>query len=146
MHPVEHRGVRVPGATCPKCGSSDGRRLSLIYEAAVSPPDGALSEQASAHGAGARRVPTPPHLSKQAAPPSRKHDALWSVAALAAMIISVGTAQNPDARTAIASAIVAGAIYFAIRSRRFNRDVFPRLHTQWERSVMCPRCGTVYEA
>ena len=70
---------------------------------------------------------------------------LWAVAAVAAAVIALGTLADPDVRTTAAAGILVLAVIFAIRSRRFNRHVFPRLHAQWERSVMCGRCGTVYE-
>lgn len=61
-------------------------------------------------------------------------------------MIVAGTAESPDVRTAIALGVALAAVYFAFRSRRYNRDVFPRLHVQWERSAMCGRCGAVFEA
>ena len=142
--PPAHGNPQTRGNRCPKCGSGDVRLLSWIHQAATAPRGWAVGAN-SAPQPRDGRTPTPPHLSRQAAPPSRKHDALWSVAAVVAAVIAVGTIDKPDVRTTLATAVVVVALHFTIRSRRFNRDVFPRLHAQWERSVVCGRCGRVYE-
>lgn len=144
MPPPAQGKALTLGARCPKCGSGDVRPLSSIYQETIAPRGtsvGATSATPRLEG----RTPTAPHLSRQAAPPSRKHDALWSVAAVGAAVIAAGTIEKPDVRTAVAAAIVVLAVHFTMRSRRFNHDVFPRLHAQWERSVVCGRCGKVYE-
>jgi ribosomal protein L37AE/L43A len=137
---------RTPDYACPKCGSSEARRLSLIFRDAVSLASESLAPTRATGTSLTSSTPQlNPQLSRQAAPPSRKHDKLWIVAAVAAAIIATVTAWNPDVRTVASAAVVAVAVYFGIRSRRYNRDVFPRLHAQWEQSVMCGRCGNVYE-
>ena len=141
-------GARRLGHTCPKCGSREVQWLSVIYQEAVSPPSEPVAPSAAAGSslASSEQQRVKAQLSRQAAPPSRKHDRLWIVAAVAAAVIGVGTAANPDARTVASVAVIALAAYFAFRARRYNQDVFPWLHAQWERSVMCGRCGHVYES
>ena len=148
MRPLDHLRPGVPGDSCPRCGSSAARRLSLIYREATSLVprhdglDDGVSSPAETPVQRARRT----QLSRQVAPPTRKHDLLWSIAAVSAGVIGLGTATTPDALTIVAFGILAFALFSAVRARRYNRDTFPRLHAQWERSLMCQRCGNVFEA
>src|SRR5687767_12991360 len=146
MRPLDHLRPRVPGDPCPRCGSSAALRLSVIYREATSfvPRSDGLDD------AIASPAEPPPQraraqLARQAAPPTRKHDVLWSVAAVSAGVIGLGTATTPDVRTIAALGVLIFALVSAVRSRRYNRVAFPRLHAQWERSLMCQRCGHVFE-
>jgi hypothetical protein len=147
MRPLDSLRPRVRGDSCPRCGSSVARRLSLIYREAT-----AFAPHAHGLGDGigspaetpvqrARRT----QLSRQVAPPARKHDLLWSFAAVIAGVIGFATATMPDARTIVAFGILGLALFSAVQARRYNRDTFPRLHTQWAHSLMCQRCGNVFE-
>jgi len=147
MRPLDHLRPPVPRDPCPRCGSSAARRLSVIYREATSfvprsdGLDDAIVSPAETPPQRTRRA----HLARQAAPPARKHDVLWSIAAISAGMIALRTATTPDVRTIAALGVLIFALVSAVRSRRYNRVAFPRLHAQWERSLMCQRCGHVFE-
>ena len=124
-------GPRLVANACPRCGSAEIRRLSLIYQTGLQTD----TERKPAHAMA---------LSKQAAPPTKKPAVMWATAAAAFLIVALGALPSSRLMTTIAFGSVAVAIGFAARAMTYNSMVFPRLHEQWERSSMCNRCGTVF--
>jgi hypothetical protein len=124
-------GLRLVEHACPRCGSAEIRKLSLIYQTGLP----ANAERKPAHEAA---------LSKQAAPPTKKPAVMWVVAAFMFVIVAVAMLWSSRAMTAMAFLFLAIAIGFAVRAMTYNSMVFPRLHDQWERSFMCNRCGNIF--
>jgi len=125
-------GPRLVRDACPRCGSAEIRKLSLIYQTGLP----ANAERKAAHEAA---------LSKQAAPPTKKPAMMWVIAASAFVIVAVAMLWSSRAMTAMAFLCLAVAIGFAVRAMTYNSMVLPRLRAQWERSFMCNRCGNVFE-
>ena len=124
-------GPRLVASACPKCGSTEIRRLSLIHAAGM-PTN---TERKPHHEA---------VLSKQAAPPARRPVLVWTVAGivLAMMAIVTRTISTPVTTAELIG--VAVAVGAAVQAITYNRLVYPRLAEQWERSSMCTRCGSVF--
>jgi len=150
-HPVPE--ARTINIGCPKCGSAEARRLSLIYQEGLSIINtssstvgsgfgggGAAFGSASTHTTGRQQTA----LSKQAAPPAKKHTILWSMAAAVFGIGALGNLSSPGLGTLIAIGIAAVAVRFALQAKKYNADVHPGLHQRWTQSFMCNRCGEVF--
>ena len=124
-------GPRLVANACPRCGSAEIRRLSLIYQTGL-PTN---SDRRPQHELA---------LSKQAAPPTKKPAAMWAMAAAVFLVVALATLWSSRVMTTMAFGSLAVAIGFAARAVTYNSMVFPRLHEQWEHSSMCNRCGTVF--
>ena len=124
-------GPRLVATACPRCGSAEIRRLSLIHAAGL-PTNTDRKPQHEAV------------LSKQAAPPMRKPTVVWVGAALALALVAIMTRSISTAVTTTELLGVAAAIGVAARAVTYNGMVYPRLYEQWERSSMCNRCGNVF--
>lgn len=118
---------------CPKCGSSEVRRLALVHQAGlatVSSPD-----------AGRRGDDA---LAERAAPPSQKSIVWWGSLAGAAFVIALVSLPRAGLGTVLAGGVAVAAAVLAFRASRYNRAVYPGLHDLWARSYMCGRCGEVF--
>lgn len=124
-------GPRLVATACPRCGSAEIRRLSLIHAAGL-PTNTDRKPQHEAV------------LSKQAAPPTKKPAAMWAGAVVAFAGVAILTWSTSTPMTTVALGAVAVAIGFAARAMTYNSMVYPRLFDQWERSSMCNRCGNVF--
>lgn len=140
---------------CPKCTSTEVRKLSLIYNEGLSTihtqstsvgsgvaGGGMAFGSASTHSVGRQQTA----LSKQAAPPDKKRWLLWSAAAVFVGLISLGNITHPGLWTLIGLGITAMSVKFAVSGRRYNLDVHPGLYQKWEQSFMCNRCGEMFVA
>jgi hypothetical protein len=108
--------------TCPKCTSTDVRKLSLV------------------HGS------EPAALSKLAAPPAKKRWALWALASVVCALPAIANARQPGATTIITTALAALAAGFAFNGWMYNARVHPALLDRWQHSLMCSRCGEMFTA
>jgi predicted lysophospholipase L1 biosynthesis ABC-type transport system permease subunit len=124
-------GPRLVPSACPRCGSAEIRRLSLIHAAGL-PTNEDLKPQHEAV------------LSKQAAPPTRKPAVIWAGAILIFVTAAILARAVSGAVMTAALLDVAVAIGFAVRAATYNTLVYPRLYEQWERSSRCDRCGNVF--
>jgi hypothetical protein len=140
---------------CPKCGASEVRKLSLIYDEGRS----TIRTQSQTVGAGfsgggmgfgsASTSTTGQQqtaLSKQAAPPARKMWLLWGAVAVVSGFMALGGLRHPGFGTLVLIAIVAWAARSAMRGREYNATVHPGLLERWQRSWMCNRCGDMFAA
>ena len=134
--PPEERASPVGARTgtetsCPRCGSIDVRRLSLIHQIGLtSGPEPKGSTQRT--------------LSRYAAPPKPKPAVMWTLLALASITIAVTTRTPAGSRAWVVGAVGAIAMLFAVRAAHFNTRVYPNLRQLWEHSYMCARCGEVF--
>ena len=125
-------GPRVAVGTCPRCGSAEVRRLSLIHQAGlpVSMKNGA------AHATSA--------LSKSAAPPTLKPWLSWGVLTIAAFVIVIVSLQDDTPIGLIPLGVAVLAMLKWLRAVWYNQVVYPELRGLWEKSSMCGRCGEVF--
>lgn len=124
-------GPRLVATACPRCGSAEIRRLSLIHAAGL-PTNTDRKPQHEAV------------LSKQAAPPTRKPAITWA-AAVVVFVTAAILARSVSATLTTAALVgVAVALGLAVRATTYNSMVYPRLYDQWEHSSMCNRCGSIF--
>jgi hypothetical protein len=122
----------VASDTCPRCGSAEVRRLSLIHRAGlpVSMKNGA------AHA--------PTALSKSAAPPVLKPWLSWAVLTIAAFVVVIVSLSDDAPSGLIPLGVAVLAMLKWVRAVWYNQLVYPGLRTLWEKSSMCSRCGEVF--
>ena len=136
---------------CPKCSTTEVRKLSLIYNeglsiintvshgtgAAVGSGGGMAFGSHSSHTTGRQQT----GLSKQAAPPEKKHWILWSSCAVVCGFIALSGLSHPGFGTLVAIGLAVLSVRFALKGKEYNAQVLPGLLQQWDRSFMCNRCG-----
>lgn len=108
---------------CPKCASIDARSIVLVYREA-------------------RRPRTP--LSREAAPPRRRNVAAWLVLTLVLAAAFVFELSSLGVSTIVLGGLALSGGWMTQHMRAYNATELPDLMKQWERSVMCNRCGHVY--
>jgi hypothetical protein len=136
---------------CPKCTSAEVRKLSLIYNEGLSIINTVSSGSGTAFGAGggvavaSHTSHTTGHqqtaLSKQAAPPQKKHWILWSAAAAMTGFYAVGSLAHPGLGLLVAIGLTVLAVRYALAGKQFNEFQYPGLMQRWQESFMCNRCG-----
>lgn len=121
--------LAVVAQVCPRCGSADVRRLSLIHQAGLSVGDESSPARA---------------LSRHAAPPTRKRAGVWVVLLVTSLVMEAATfAMGGPGAIAIAGVALAASV-FAVQAASYNATTYPRLLALWERSFMCDRCGELF--
>lgn len=146
---------RTSSLGCPKCASAEVRRLSLIYQEGLSTINtnsstvgggfgggGAAFGSASTHTTGRQQTA----LSRQAAPPAKKHTIAWGTLGVVCGFVGLGSLSSPGLGTLIWIALAVVAARFALQAKKYNAEVYPGLHQRWEQSFMCNRCGEVFAA
>jgi len=142
--------------TCPKCTSTEVRKLSLIYNErrsiinTVSQGTGAAFGSGGGMAFGSTSTSTTGRqqtaLSRQAAPPGKKHWILWSTAAFFCGFYALASIAHPGLGTLVALGLTILSVRFAMSGRQFNNEVHPGLMQQWDQSFMCNRCGAHFVA
>ena len=120
----------VAEATCPRCGSAEVRRLSLIHELGLEPANRDGTHE-------------PSLLSRYAAPPAKKHATLWTLLAIAATAVALVAYATARPGAGVVGIVALLATVFAGRAARYNAMVYPDLHELWVHSFMCSRCGEI---
>jgi hypothetical protein len=117
---------------CPRCGSAEVRRLSLIHQVGlpVSMKNGAAREQSA--------------LSRSAAPPAVKPWLSWAVLTIAAFVVVVVSLRGETPVGLIPLGVAVLAMFRWLRAVWYNKVIYPELHSLWEKSAMCGRCGEVF--
>lgn len=148
---------------CPKCGSPEFTRLSLVYAHGFSEVESrsrlwgfGLGGSALGFGRAKTRGHLQSKLSLAVSPPTKM--SYWKVikwGLLASLIVWWVllnlTAAPGGPRTFahdfpfIAYANGALLIFFLWVVWRYNRLVFPGRYTNWDRSFMCTRCGHIVQ-
>ena len=125
-------GPRAATDACPRCGSAEIRRLSLIHQAGLP----ASMKNGAAHVQSA--------LSKSAAPPVLKPWLSWAVLTIAAFAVVIVSLRGDGPSGLIPLGVAVLAMVKWLRAVWYNQVVYPRLHALWEKSSMCGRCGEVF--
>lgn len=115
---------------CPKCASSNGRSIEAVYCECKDPQ---RENVAIASG-----------LSRQSAPPERRHSGWWLALTGLFIVLTIVTVRSWSVST---TALGACAILSAIMARdaiQYNRCDLPRLLEYWRRSFICTTCGEVF--
>lgn len=140
---------------CPKCGATEVRKLSLIYDEGLSTIN--TQSQTVGFGFGGGGMATgsagtstvgrqQTALSKRAAPPAKKLWWLWGGAAAVAAPMALGGILHPGLGTLLLIGFTAWAVRSAMKGREYNGQVLPGLLDRWQRSWMCNRCGDMFVA
>jgi hypothetical protein len=150
------------GLVCPKCESSDVRRLSLIYDSgtadmAMASLTVGVSKGQDGMGFGAAPTLTrgtqQSHLARQAAPPAEKIENTGCTLSFAIALSLMGALFLSEDRSSsgAVAAMALGAITGVIgtwkqsEASRYNREEWPPLRHTWERSFLCTRSGDRFE-
>lgn len=152
--PIVPDPPRLNNLACIKCGATEVRRLSLIYQEGLSTISTQSQTMGSSFGSGgaafgSASTATTGHqqtaLSKKASPPTKKHTILWAMSAGLFGVLTIGNiVSGPGFGTLIILGITAASVRFAMQAKLYNATAFPELHQRWERSFMCNRCGEVF--
>ena len=139
--------------SCPSCGNENTQSLSLVYNSGTrSSSSTAVGVATTGHGLGVGVAATSGMSQSQLAAkfgPPKKDQAIGSIWVLVVGIvlsIAIGATVNSETISWIiiaATFIVAFAI--GRNAYRFNREELPRLYTEWERKLLCLRCGDVFQ-
>jgi hypothetical protein len=147
---------------CPKCGSADLKKVSLVYQDGLSQTKSrsrlfgfllGTAGPAIVTGASVRYGTQQSDLSQSLNPPSKwsytRLVARFFVAsclALFAYIVFV-SASNPPVSTLPVKLYVFLApvsfLFLLVLFFRHNRFVYPRQYSQWDHSFLCQRCGSI---
>jgi hypothetical protein len=141
---------------CTKCGSTEVRRLSLIYNEGLAIINTTSNSTGQAFGSGGgaafgssstRTTGTQQTaLSKQAAPPKKKHTILWGIAAGVLGFMALGGLSDFSFSVVLFAGLAALAGRMSLKAKEYNATKFPEQYATWERSFMCNRCGQTFAA
>ena|SRR5438552_1940636 len=149
---------------CPKCNSSDLKKVSLVYEEGLSSVDARTRLRAVAVGGGGpdmvvgratTRGSQQSALSRNLRPPvkwSYRKVVFWSVVVFLCggwLVFYVNTFPTNSSRVtsppltlfAMLSAGVFALLLFLVW--RHNHSSYSREYAEWDRSFICERCGAV---
>jgi predicted RNA-binding Zn-ribbon protein involved in translation (DUF1610 family) len=133
---------------CSQCGSPEIVALSLLYEQGTRSFSGRFTFGVSQSIA-----------AKAAAPPAPKHYfhpfvlwgpviiilSFWIYAGFRSVLLHPGTTALKGEMIIVLlllSLIVLAGLLFSLRKiARYNREVYPRLYSDWAQTFMCRRCG-----
>ncbi len=119
-------------SSCPRCGSAEVRRLSLVHEVGL-----------TAGGSDDRGQSV---LSRYAAPPARKLVVPWVLVAITATSLAVVSDAGARPGTLVMTLVALLASAFAVRAARYNAKSYPDLQKLWAHSFMCARCGEIFSS
>src|SRR5262245_26473782 len=140
---------RLESIACTKCGSSEVRRLSLIYEEGLSHSatqsqtafgGAAFGSTASTFSTGTSQTA----LSKKAAPPTKQHTILWALLVGFLGFCTLAGVVNFSFWALVFGGLTYLAAMKTLKAKAYNAAVFPGERARWERSFMCNRCGGVF--
>jgi hypothetical protein len=149
---------------CPKCNSTDLKKVSLAYQEGLFRTDGRTRLSAALVGGGGpdlvvgRAATQASHqsaLSKQLSPPAK-----WSylkvgswfvlgflcVGWLVFYVNAVTTNSSTVTSFPLTFFVLVSAVIFALMMffvRRHNHTAYAQRYAQWDQSFVCQRCGTV---
>ena len=149
---------------CPKCNSTDLKKVSLAYQEGLSQTQGRTRLRAVAVGGGGpdlvmgratTRGSQQSAFSKQLSPPvkwSYLKVIGWSVLVFLFagwLVFYVNTVTTNATTVSSASltffALISGAIFALLLflASRHNHSIYQAQYAQWDKSFICERCGTV---
>ena len=149
---------------CPKCSSTDLKKVSLAYEEGVFHTEAQTRIRAAVVGGSAAdlvvgrastRASHQSTLSKRLSPPvkwSYRKLIFWSVLVFLCggwlvfyfnTVTKNATTATPPALTEYAFVAAAVFALIGVLVVRHNLSVYPRQFAEWDRSFICQRCGTM---
>lgn len=151
------------GVICPNCGGENTAKLSLVHAEGTSRLSGSTSSTgigvAGGHmglgiTSGSVNAIQQSQLSKALAPPTEKSTIGVKIGAaivswfLLIVGLNVWVPVFPGALDWLVSSVAAIGIGAAMPegdAGRWNREEYPKLKRKWERSLLCRRCGSIFE-
>lgn len=146
---------------CPKCSSENIQLFSMIFQSGTSTSTShtsgvGLNNDGGMGVFGAQTsTASSTLLANQVAPPVLKKMTLAGIAmGLGGIFIFRGLGEigsrNNEPPVIVLLLIVGFGLafigfYFFKKNKRYNREEFPRLYTQWEHSWKCHKCGHVFQ-
>jgi hypothetical protein len=149
---------------CPKCNSTDLKKVSLAYEEGLYRTDARTRLSAALVGGNGpdlvvgRATTHATHqsaLSKQLSPPAKwsyLKVGSWSVLAFLSVgwLVFYANTVTTNATTVsspplIVFALIGGAVFvlLLLLAWRYNHSVYAKRFDEWDRSFLCQRCGAV---
>jgi len=149
---------------CPKCNSTDLKKMSLVYEEGAFRTEAQTRMRAAVVGGGgadvvmgraSTRASHQSALSKRLSPPvkwSYLKVVGWSVLLFVCVgwlvfyVNTVTTNATTVSSAALTLFVSISAGIFALLlflARRHNHSIYETQYAQWDRSFICERCGTV---
>jgi hypothetical protein len=149
---------------CPKCSSTDLKKVSVAYEEGLFRSEGRTRLRAVAVGSGGpdlvvgratTRRTEKSALSKKLTPPAKWSYLKvigWSVLVFlfAGWLVFYVNTVTTNATTVSSApltffALISGAIFALLLflAWRHNHSIYQTQYAQWEKSFICERCGTV---
>ena len=149
---------------CPKCNSTDLKKVSLVYQEGAFRTEGQTRMRAAViGGSGAdvlvgkasTRASHQSVLSKRLSPPikwSYRRLVFWSALIftsggwLVFYIKIIATNATSVSSSPLSGYVLTGGVIFGFvlaLALRHNHSVYPKQLAEWDRSFICPRCGTV---
>jgi hypothetical protein len=162
LQALRYEQANAAGVICPRCGSEDTRRLSLVHAEGMTSISGSVSTTgigASSGGVGIGvsssdvKGSQQSALSKLVAPPGAKTAGGGRVGAMilswfVLMVIQVTVLNIPALIAWLIASVAAIAVYKVVPEsddERWNRVQLPKERSIWERKFLCRRCGEVFE-
>jgi hypothetical protein len=150
---------------CPECGSSETKRLQVVYEEGTSNIRGsALVAEGKGLGIAPIQGYSQTKLAKLAEPPGESPTQLWIAMFFVSLLWCLGkfipgffgfeTAEWKDllekayANGFVFTVGIIGGIFCAfklIKGMIYNRTKFPDLNKAWLKKWMCMKCGKIFE-
>ena len=115
---------------CPKCASSESRRLEAIY--------------AERRAESAGNSPPNTGLTRQFAPPERKHPIFWIALASVLSVAAIASVATRISTTVALALCVSVVVWKAREADRYNQLELPRLLDYWHHAFICQRCGEIF--
>ena len=148
--------------SCPRCRSEDVRKLSIIHHSGLSSVQSstliegaAVSRGGLGVGVGAAQTAgmQQTSLSKSVAPPEQKKpDGKLAGPGCAVMVVGIVLAAATDSSAPFWFCAILGLAVAAVmvdreqkEVKKWNETEWLKLKAVWDRSLMCMRCGNVWE-
>jgi hypothetical protein len=140
--------------SCPRCGSEDGRKFSIIHAHGLSVVD-SITLGAGVGTGGDAAVGVAPtsgthqtNLSKAVAPPTERPVGVGCSILFGLALMAFFGIAAPPSLLLLAPFFIGTMVKLKKNdsaARAWNATEYPALKAKWERSAMCMRCGEVWE-
>ena len=134
---------------CPQCHSDNIQKFEIVYNNGVSNSSSSTIGVGYAGSFGVGTATTTgvsvSNLSQSVAPPSKKGyfgTFIKGIVLIAVIQLILGAAINSSFAAIMSWICFAGLIYWMYKNvYLWNRDVFPKLISEWHNSYLCLKCG-----
>jgi hypothetical protein len=136
---------------CPKCGSENTQKFSIIYEHGAHDVSSSSSTSVTptfSFFESARATTTTSGISltkaaQKTAPPAKESYPIKGLLAGIAIILFLGAIGPWVIYTGLI--IVGLCAYFAYNAFIYNKNIWPQRLGIWQKSWMCNKCGNIYQ-